>query len=181
MRKLSQLVIKHKGLVLIAFFMLAAAGALFATLVSVNYDMVDYLPKDAQSTIAISIIEEEFVGDAPNARVMLTNVTIREALAYKEKLSAIPGISSVSWLDDILGKDILTTTPPEFLDVSITKNYYKDGNALLGVSIESGQESSAVNAIYDLVGESGAVAGDAANSAAFQSMAVSEVLIAMGK
>ncbi len=179
MRKLSQLILKHKKFVLIIFFVLAAVGALLATRVSVNYDMVDYLPKDAQSTIAISIIEEEFAGDTPNARVMLTNVTIQESLAYKEKLSAIPGVSSVSWLDDVLGEDRLATTPPEFLDTSITKNYYKDGNALLGVSIESGQESATVNAIYDLLGGSGAVGGDAANSAAFQSMAESEVLAAM--
>lgn len=179
MGKLSQQIIKHKRLVLIIFFVLVAIGALLATRVSINYDMVDYLPKDAQSTIAISIMEEEFAGDTPNARVMLTNVTIQEALAYKEKLSDIPGVSSISWLDDVLGKEMLMTTPPEVLDVSITNNYYKDGNALLGVSIESGQESAVVNAIYDLLGEMGAVGGDAANSAAFQSMAESEVLAAM--
>ncbi|NLB62361.1 MAG: MMPL family transporter, partial [Clostridiales bacterium] len=98
---------------------------------------------------------------------------------FKEKLSAISGVNSVSWLDDVLGKDILTTTPFEFLDSSITKNYYKDGNALLSVSIDSGRDLETVNAIYDLIGESGAVGGDAANSAAFQSMTESEVLSAV--
>ena len=46
------------------------------------------------------------------------------------KISAISGVSSVSWLDDVLGKDMLTSTPLEFLDASITENYYKDGQAL---------------------------------------------------
>jgi len=136
-RKLSQLVVKHKRVVLFTFLALVIAGALLSTCVSVNYDMVDYLPEDAQSTIAIKIIEDEFVGDMPNARVMLTGVTVREALEYKEKLAAIPGVSSVSWLDDVFGKGILTATPFEFLDVSITENYYKDGNALLSVSVIS--------------------------------------------
>ena len=178
-RRFPQLVTKHKKIVLFTFLALAAVSVLFTTLVSVNYDMVDYLPKDAPSTTAISIIEEEFIGDTPNARVMLTNVNIQEALAYKENIAAISGVTSVSWLDDVLGKDKLTTTPLEFLDVSITKNYYKDGHALLGVSIESGKESSAVNAIYDLIGENNAVAGDAVNAAVSQAMAVSEVLNAM--
>ncbi|MFA5675246.1 MAG: MMPL family transporter [Christensenellales bacterium] len=179
MRKLSQLVVKHKRVVLFTFLALVIAGALLSTCVSVNYDMVDYLPEDAQSTIAIKIIEDEFVGDMPNARVMLTGVTVREALEYKEKLAAIPGVSSVSWLDDVFGKSILTATPFEFLDVSITEYYYKDGNALLSVSVISGQESETINAIYGLIEENGAVDGDAANSAAFQSMTESEVFSAM--
>ncbi|MDD4164761.1 MAG: MMPL family transporter [Eubacteriales bacterium] len=179
MKKLMQLVIKHKKSVLIIFIILAAIGTFLSTRVSVNYDMVDYLPEDAQSTVAISIIEEEFVGDAPNARVMLENVTIQQALEYKVKLSAILGVSSVSWLDDVIGKDNLITTPLEFLDNSITENYYKDGNALLSISIKSGQELDTVNAIYDLIGDNGAVGGDAANSSAFQSMTESEVFSAM--
>lgn len=177
--KLIQNVLKHKKIVIIIFVALTIAGALLITRVSVNYDMTDYLPKDAQSTAAISIIKKEFADDIPNARVMLTNVTIQEVLSFKEKLSSVPGVSSVSWLDSVFGKDTLTTTPFELLDATITKNYYKDGNALLSVSIESGQELTAVNAIYDLIGESGAVGGDAANSAAYQSMTESEVLSAM--
>ncbi len=175
----SQLVIKHKKAIVGIFLALAVAGAFLSTLVSVNYNMVDYLPRDAQSTTAISIIEEEFGEDTPNARVMLNNVTILEALAYKERISAISGVTSVNWLDDVVGRDVLTTTPLEFLDASITKNYYKDGNALMSVSIESGRESAAVTAINDLIGASNAAAGDAVNAAATQNMAVSEVLNAM--
>jgi len=177
--RLSQFITTHKRVVLIIFLVLAVVGAFFSTLVSVNYNMTDYLPKDAQSTVAISIIKDEFGEDTPNARVMLTNVTIQETLKFKEKLSAIPGVTFVSWLDDVLGENTLVSTPFEFLDYSITKNYYKDHHALLSVAIKSGQESAAVNAIYDLVGENGAIAGDAANTNAFQSMTVSEVLTAM--
>lgn len=179
MGRLSQFITTHKRVVLIIFLVLAVVGAFFSTLVSVNYNMTDYLPKDAQSTVAISIIKDEFGEDTPNARVMLTNVTIQETLKFKEKLSAIPGVTFVSWLDDVLGENTLVSTPFEFLDYSITKNYYKDHHALLSVAIKSGQESAAVNAIYDLVGENGAIAGDAANTNAFQSMTVSEVLTAM--
>jgi len=141
--------------------------------------MVDYLPKDAQSTTAIQIIKDEFDGEFPNARVMLTNVSIIEALEYKEKIAEIDGVASVSWLDDIIGLDTLKTTPLEFLDASVIKNYYSYNNALMTLSIESGKEIDAVNAIYELIGENNAASGEAVNTARTQAMAVSEVLNAM--
>jgi len=169
----------HKKIVLIIFLALAAVGALFSILVSVNYDMTDYLPKDAQSTIAISKMKEEFGEDIPNARVMLANATIQETLEFKEKISAISGVTSVSWLDDVYGRNSLLTTPIEYFDSTITKNYYKDNHALLNISIVSGQEATVVNKIYDLIGKNGAITGEAANTNAFQSMTVSEVFTAM--
>lgn len=179
MDKFSQAIIKHKKSVLIAFLMVAVISAIFSSLVTVNYDMVDYLPKDAQSTTAIKIMEKEFGGEMPNARIMLTNVSLQEALEYKEKVVAIDGVTSISWLDDIIGLDTLKTTPLKFLDPSIIKNYYKDNNALMSLSIESGKEKSTVNAIYELIGENNAAAGEAVNTAETQAMSVSEVVKAM--
>lgn len=172
-------IIKHKKIVLLSFLAVAVLCAAFSTLVSVNYNMVDYLPKDAQSTIAIEIIKDEFDGELPNTRVMLTNVSIIEALEYKEKISAIDGVASVSWLDDIIVLDTLKTTPLDFLDASVIKNYYNDNNALMTLSIKSGKEIDAVDTIYKLIGENNAVAGEAVNAARTQTMAVSEVLNAM--
>lgn len=179
MVNLSQAIIKHKKTILIMFLFVAIISAFLSLNVSVNYDMVDYLPKDAQSTTAIKIMQEEFGGDTANARVMLTNVSIQEALEYKQKISKIEGVTSVSWLDDVIGLDTLETKPLDFLDSSIVKNYYKENNALLTLSIESGKESSAINSIYKLIGENNAAAGDAVNAAESQAMSVSEVMNAM--
>jgi len=172
-------VIKYRKIVLFIFLIAGVVCVALSTQVSVNYDIVDYLPRDAQSTTAIKIIEEEFTGGLPNARVMLTNVSIIEALEYKEKISEIDGITSVSWLDDIIGLDTLKTTPLEFLDATVVENYYKDNNALMTLSIESGKETDAVNAIYGLIGEDNAAAGEAVNIAKTQEMSVTEVLNAM--
>lgn len=179
MDSFTQAVVKHKRIIFFAFVVASVICAALATLVPVNYNTVDYLPGDAQSTIAIKVMEEEFGGELPNARVMLANVTILEALEYKEKLAAIDGVESVSWLDDMIGLDTLKTTPLEFLDASIVENYYKDNYAVLSLSIESGKEHSCVKAIYELTGENNAVAGEAVNIADSQEMSVSEVLNAM--
>jgi uncharacterized protein len=175
----SHAVIKYRKSVLITFLIIAVVSAIFSLLVSVNYDMVDYLPKDAQSTTAIKIMKDEFGGEMPNARVMLTGVSVQEALEYKEKIAAIDGVTSISWLDDIIGLDTLKTKPIDILDASILKNYYKDNNALMTVSIEGGKETSAVNAIYELIGETNAATGEAVSTAETQAMSVSEVLKAM--
>ena len=50
---------------------------------------------------------------------------------------------------------------------------------MLTLAIESGKEADAVDAIYELIGETNAAAGDAFNTAKMQEMSVSEVLNAM--
>jgi len=175
----SRAVIKHKKSVLFAFLIASVIGGILTALVSVNYNTVDYLPPDAQSTKAIKVMEAEFGGELPNSRVMLTNVTILEALEYKEKLAAIDGITSANWLDDIVGLETLKTTPLDFLDASIVENYFKDNNALISLTIESGKEKDTVKAIYDIIGENNAAAGEAINIAETQAMSVTEVLKAM--
>ena len=179
MDRFSQAVIKHKKSILSAFLIIAVLGAILSTTVSVNYNMVDYLPKDAPSTTAIKIMEDEFGGEMPNVRVMLTDVSIQQALEYKAKFEALEGVSSVSWLDDVIGLDTLKTKPLDFLDTSIVNNYYKDKNALMTLTVESGKEKSAVHGIYDLIGENNAATGEAVNTAETQSASVSEVVNAM--
>ena len=65
------------------FIVLAALCALCKPLIAVNYDMNDYLPPDTASTLALDAMNAEYDGGVPNARVMVKNVTIPEALAYK--------------------------------------------------------------------------------------------------
>jgi len=179
MEKIFRSITEHRKIVLSAFLIAAILCAALSLLVQVNYNMVDYLPKDAQSTTAIKIIEDEFEGEFPNAKVMLSNVSITEALEYKEKISAIDGVASVTWLDDIIGLNIIKSTPLEFLDPSIVKNYYYDNNALMTLSVESGKEGEVSDAVYELIGETNAAAGEAFSTAKMQEMSVSEVLNAV--
>lgn len=138
--------------------------------VAVNYNMVDYLPEDAPSVKAMEIMEEEFEGAVPNTRVMIHDVTIQEALGYKEKLSEIDGVSDVTWLDDAI--DI--RTPIEMADEETVESYYKENNALFSLSIEKGDEVAVTDAIYEVIGEENAMAGEALDTATSQKMAGQE-------
>ena len=159
---------------MVAFALIAVISAVAQFFVSVNYNMVDYLPDDAQSTQALEIMGDEFTASVPDTRVMVTDVSLQEALTYKEKLSAIDGVSEVIWLDDVID----LKTPLEMADEKTVVNYYQDGNALFSIDVRSGDEVKITDAIYELIGEDGAIAGEAINTASSQKMAGTEAFYA---
>ncbi|MGV2620858.1 UNVERIFIED_CONTAM: MMPL family transporter [Halobacillus marinus] len=132
--------------------------------------MVDYLPQDSPSMEAMDLMEEEFDEPVENARVMIQDVSITEALQYKEDLEAIEGVSGVTWLDDVVDLKV----PLEMADADMTDSYYKDNAALFSLNIAEGFEVDATDAIYELIGEDNAVAGEAVNTATSQKMTGSE-------
>ena len=101
MDRISGALIHSRKIVVIVFLLLTFICAGLYLGVTVNYDLADYLPADAPSTKALAVMEEEFPDGMPNARVMFNNVSINEALEYKDKLDAIDGVSNVIWLDDV--------------------------------------------------------------------------------
>jgi len=136
--------------------------------------MIDYLPEDAPSTEAMDLMEQEFDGSVPNAQVMMHDVTIQEALAFKEQLESIDGVTDVTWLDDAI--DI--KTPIEMADEETIESYYKDDNALFSFSVRAGDEVEITDAVYDLIGEENAMAGEALDTASQQKMAFTETMYA---
>lgn len=136
--------------------------------------MVDYLPKDTPSTTAMDVMNEEFDGAVANTRVMMRDISIQEALAFKEELQAIDGVSEVTWLDDTLD----VKTPIEMADPDTVESYYKDGNALFSLHIEEGKEVETTDAIYDLIGEDNAMSGEALDTATSQKMTGTESMYA---
>ncbi|SER44364.1 hypothetical protein SAMN04487944_104141 [Gracilibacillus ureilyticus] len=153
---------------------IAAVSSIAQFFVSVNYNMVDYLPEDAPSTNAMEVMDEEFEGSTQNVRVMLQDVTIQEGLHYKEQLSSIDGVSDVMWLDDAID----LKTPIEMADKDTVETYYKDNNALITLSIRDGDEVEVTNAIYEIIGEENAMSGEALNTATSQTMAGKESMYA---
>lgn len=172
MRKFYTGVVKHRKLILILFSICFVVCLFLKNFVSVNYDINDYLPEDAKSTIAIEVMEEEFDGGIPNARVMISDVTIPQALEYKEKIENVEGVTEVTWLDDSV--DI--TTPVSMQESDTVENYYKDNTALFTVTIDENYRISAVDAIRDVIGEDNAMTGSAVATAISTTNTVSEIL-----
>ncbi len=171
MEKFYTLTVKHRKLIM-ALFSVCFIICLFSkNLVSVNYDMNDYLPSESKSTVSLNKMQREFDGDIPNARVMVSDVTIPEALDYKEKIESVKGVLDVTWLDDSV--DI--TLPISTFDDDITSKYYKNNSALFSVTIEEDYRIDAVSAIRDIIGEDNAMTGSAVSTANATINTVSEI------
>ena len=172
MDRLTKAITSHQRAVIAVFLVLAVISAVLILGVSVNYNLADYLPPDAESTVALGIMDEEFGTGVPNARVMVSGLTIAEAAELKTQIAAVDGVTGVMWLDDV--EDL--TTPVEMMDTATVEQYWRDGSALYQVTVADGREASTVDALYDLIGENGAISGVAANTANMQNRVVSEVL-----
>ena len=171
MKKFYSQIVKHRKTIIVIFLILFAVCAVCQRFVAVNYDMNDYLPRESASTQALDLMEQEYDGGIPNARVLVQNVSIPQALEYKEKLLAVDGVTDVTWLDDAAS----VTVPLETLEADTVESYYKDGNALFSVTIDEDKRIDAVSAIRDIIGDDNAMTGSAVTTAVATTSTVKEI------
>lgn len=164
-------IVDHQKLIIAIFLILFAVCAVCWQFVAVNYDMNDYLPPESASTKALDLMKREYDGGIPNARVMVRDVSVPEALEYKEKLLAVDGVTDVTWLDDAAS----VTVPLETLDTDTLESFYKDGSALFSVTIDEDKRIDAVSAIREIIGDGNAMTGSAVTTAVATTSTVNEV------
>ena len=146
-------------MIIIVFLIVTVICAGLSTLVGVNYNFADYLPKDAPSTNALNVMEEEYSQPIPNMRVVIYDISIPEALEYKEKIEKAEGVKEVTWLDDSI--DIYE--PLELADQDSVETWYKNSDALFSVTVSSDEKEkkAAVDAIREIIGDDNAMSGTA--------------------
>lgn len=171
MKKFYMSLVNHRKTMVMIFTMVFVVCLLLGNLVKVNYDINDYLPESSPSTVSLELMQEEFDGGIPNARIMISDVTIPEALEYKEKLEAVDGVTAVTWLDDVVSIFVPLST----LDTDTLETYYKDNNALFTVTIEEDRRIEAVSSIRELIGEDNAMTGSAVSTAISTTETVLEI------
>ncbi len=168
-------IVHHRKTTIILFVTTALVCLVLMMMVSVNYSLSDYLPAGTESKQALVIMEEEFDTPMPNANVMIKDVSLTEALDYKQKIKAVDGVSYVMWLDDAVDIKVpLSEVNSETVDM-----YYQNGNALMMVTVDPGMEVDTVDEIYKIIGPENAVSGEAADGANAQKLTSKETATAM--
>ena len=171
LKKLAESILRHRKIVLIVFAIVGALCIVAMNLVNINFNMSDYLPDDAPSTVALQTMEENFDESLPNLSIYILNVSIPEALGFKDAIAQSPGVESVLWLDDVV--DIYT--PLETLDQDMVEAWYKDSGALFSVSVDTDNVEEHIDALKELVGDRGVMAGNAYNLALAQNTTSQEI------
>lgn len=159
MEQYTSFILKHRRLIIAVFVLGAIVCTILSTQVGVDYNFADYLPEDAASTHALDVMEEEYAQPIPNMRVMIRDVSVAQALEYKEQLEQAEGVLEVNWLDDAV--DIYE--PLETADVDTVDAWYKNGNALYSVTVSDNEDEKAagVQAVRDIIGDNNAMSGTA--------------------
>lgn len=161
--KFNALIVNHPKLLVIIYVILIVICGIFAFMVDINIDNAAYLPDSMNSKLALEKLNDEF-GHNGSAILLLKDAYTSDVIAIKDKILALDGVDKVMWLDDLID----VNTPMEFIDAAYIEEFYKDNNALLQILFVEGDDNelthSAVDAIYEIIGENGYLTGSAANS-----------------
>ncbi len=160
MERYTQFLLKHKIQIIILFVLAAVVCIILSGLTGVNYKFADYLPENAASSKALEVMEEEYNQSVPNVRVLIYDVSIPEALSYKERLEAIDGVEEVNWLDDAVN----IYEPLEMADEKTVEEYYKDQDACYTITVNEVKEEAAIPAIRDVIGDTNCMSGSSVES-----------------
>ena len=134
------------------------AGCVFSFIamlfVNVNYDLTEYLPREAASRIGLDRMEETF-GYPGTARVMVKDVSLYEAKQYKDQIEAVDGVDQVLWCDAAVN----IYAGEDFISMDDIEDYYKDRCAVMDITFDEGdtakRTSRAVSEIRNLLGVKG--------------------------
>ncbi|HJC47840.1 MAG TPA: MMPL family transporter [Candidatus Lachnoclostridium pullistercoris] len=140
------------------FLLAVLISAVMAPFVEVNYDLTEYLPDTVQSRQGLNIMEDTF-GYPGTARVMIKDVTLYEAKAYKDRLEKVDGVDQILWLDT--GTNVFSGEG--FIDYNSIDEYYKDNCAVMDVTFEEGDTSKktsrAIDEMKEITGDKGYYVG----------------------
>ena len=162
MERFANAILKYKKTVLLIFLIATIVCAILIPMVTINYDLMDYLPDSAPSTIALDVMEAEYDKDPANARIMVQDVTIPEALDYKDKISKVDGVEEILWLDDVQSMAVPIETMPQ----DTVEDWYKDNNALFSVTVDTTKQTECLAEIRNIIGDKGMIAGQCVDSVA---------------
>lgn len=147
-RSVADFIVNRKRLIEIVFAVLVLISLFFSMFVEVNYDLKEYLPADALSEKGIKLMEKEF-GYPGTARVMLDDVSLYEAKAYKDKIEAVDGVDRVIWADS--ETDVYQAGG--FVESADIDDYYKDRYSVMEIVFDEGNTSKRTSRAIDEIRE----------------------------
>ncbi|OJV66547.1 MAG: hypothetical protein BGO41_03755 [Clostridiales bacterium 38-18] len=163
MVRLSEWIVKQRHKLLILFIILAIVAGYAQQFVVTNYELSHYLGNDMASVDALDVMKGEF-GLPTSVRVMVSEVTLFQAKAMKDKIVRIDGVDQIIWLDDY--EDIYQ--PIDQISSDTIDTYYRDGHALFYVYFTESdfteKTGAAIQEIERIIGENAYVFGSASSS-----------------
>lgn len=162
--RISDWVVKHFYVFLILFVVILVPAVYGYTHTEVYYDLAGTLPKDLDSSIANSKLDEEYNMGATHMIILDRSLDTIDTCKMTDELKEVDGVKTVLGLDSVLG----TTIPKELLPKGIL-DVFEQGNYKMMVvmseyavaSDEVNEQCEAINSIIKKYDQSGMLIGEA--------------------
>lgn len=149
--KFSNAVVKHHALILIVTLAVMIPSVFGYIGTRVNYDMLNYLPKDMETVIGQDELMKDF-GKGAFSLIILEDMPVRDVSVLKEKLEKVEHVDTVVWYDTLADLSI----PMKILPDSIYTAFNTDKSTMMAVFFDS---STSADVTMDAIREIRRVAG----------------------
>ena len=131
MKKLSDFIVKKRNLILLVAVLLLIPSVIGYARTKVNYDLLSYLPQDAESMIGQKSLSDDF-HLASTGMLVVENMPDKNVAVLKNEIKAIDGVKDVLWRDDVLDISI----PKEIIPKDIRDMLYSDKGTLMVITFQ---------------------------------------------
>lgn len=164
MKKFSDFIANHSGLIVIISLLLLIPAIIGYVNTRINYDILVYLPDSVDTIKGENILTDDF-GLGAYAFVMTDTASSKDILNLESRIKKIDGVNKVVSLIDVVDESI----PISMLPSEVTDKLYKDGETIIMVTFDG---STSEDKTIDAVRELREVVGDANKVSSMTSMVI---------
>lgn len=152
--------VRHRKIIFLVMTLLLVPSYFGMVNTKVNYDTMEYLPQDLDSTKGAKVLDEDF-HNAATSMLVLKDQSTYEVEQIRQEILAIPGVSDVTSRESIISP----TVPKNFLPERLQDAFYSGDSEMLVVEFDgvaaSEETMEAVDQIYKIIEGKGELAGSA--------------------
>lgn len=146
MQKISDLICKHKTLIIMLTLILLIPALIGIATTKINYDILVYLPSDIKTIDGQNILTEDFNMGAFSVSI-IENMPAKDILKLEEQIKKVAGVEKVLTIYDLAG----STIPLEMLpDDLISKVKNDDADLMIITFTNSTSDETTLNAIESI-------------------------------
>ena len=148
MRHFGEWIARRRVMVLVIAIILAIPAGYSAVNTALNYDILSYLPVEAESVKGQKIMDESF-GSTDSGILVFKNIQEYRIKQMEEQIENLEGVSSVVWARDLVDVSV----PVEVLPEDIRETFYRENEnaVMLMVNFKnSAADDLTQNAIVDI-------------------------------
>ena len=131
MEQLAHVIVKNRNKILIIATLLLIPSMIGFIRTKVNYDILTYLPKEAESMMAQQALSDDF-NLASTGMLVVEHMPDKQVAKLKEEIMEIDGVKEVLWYDNIFDLSM----PPEVLPDSFRNFLFSEESTMMIITFE---------------------------------------------